>query len=230
MAQLFTKLLNGRTTVVFLGEAGSGKSEVAINLAIGLKDETGRTVHFFDMDQTKPLFRSRDAADRIIEKGICIHYNTDESIEDVAPVASGVISALAEHDNYVIMDVGGNEHGARMIGQFSEYLNNNESVFFFLINPYRPWSRDLLSITETLSRIKRASRATQICVISNPNFGYETTAEDIITGNKKLKSMLNGQMEISFVSVLEQHFDTLANKIEEPMIPVKLYILYPWLK
>lgn len=45
--------------LVFIGEAGSGKTETAVNLALRMAREGGRRVHFFDMDQTKPLFRAR---------------------------------------------------------------------------------------------------------------------------------------------------------------------------
>ena len=46
---------------VLLGESGSGKSEIAVNLACVLSKQSpdGKEVHFFDLDQTKPLFRSR---------------------------------------------------------------------------------------------------------------------------------------------------------------------------
>ncbi|MDD5919244.1 MAG: hypothetical protein PUD73_09175, partial [bacterium] len=36
---------------VFLGEAGCGKSELAVHLALELAEQ-GREVHFFDLDQT----------------------------------------------------------------------------------------------------------------------------------------------------------------------------------
>ena len=47
--------------LVFLGEAGCGKSEIAVQLALELAAQ-GRAVHLFDLDQTKPLMRARDAA------------------------------------------------------------------------------------------------------------------------------------------------------------------------
>ena len=46
--------------LVFLGEAGCGKSEIAVQLALELAAQ-GRAVHLFDLDQTKPLMRARDA-------------------------------------------------------------------------------------------------------------------------------------------------------------------------
>ena len=53
---ILTGLPAGRAAV-FLGEAGCGKSELAVHLALSLAGK-GREVHFFDLDQTKPLMRS----------------------------------------------------------------------------------------------------------------------------------------------------------------------------
>jgi len=39
---------------VFLGEAGSGKSEIAISFAKALAKAGDKPVHFFDLDMTKP--------------------------------------------------------------------------------------------------------------------------------------------------------------------------------
>jgi hypothetical protein len=158
------------------------------------------------------------------------HSNTNESVEDVASIAPGVIEAITEPDSYVILDIGGSDHGARMIGQFSVYLDSDDCAVLFLINPYRPWSRDLPGITETISRITRATRTAKIRVVSNPNFGLETTVEDVAAGNEKLKDMLKGELPISFVCALERLCGELKDKIAEPLIPVKIYILYPWLQ
>ena len=43
---------------IFLGEAGCGKSELAVQWALTAA-ECRRDVHFFDLDQTKPLLRAR---------------------------------------------------------------------------------------------------------------------------------------------------------------------------
>ena len=59
-----------RHNFVFLGEAGSGKSEIAINFAKALARTETRPVHFFDLDMTKPLFRSRDAGRELEQAGI----------------------------------------------------------------------------------------------------------------------------------------------------------------
>ena len=55
---------------VLLGEAGSGKSEIALNLAAHLAQCQPLPVHFFDLDMTKPLFRSRDLAEEMEALGV----------------------------------------------------------------------------------------------------------------------------------------------------------------
>ena len=55
--------LQRHSNSIFLGEAGCGKSELAVHLALELARQ-GREVHFFDLDQTKPLMRSPDEIGR----------------------------------------------------------------------------------------------------------------------------------------------------------------------
>ena len=62
----FLGLPDHERNFVFVGEAGSGKSEVAMTFARKLAERSPLPVHFFDLDMTKPLFRSRDAAAKTI--------------------------------------------------------------------------------------------------------------------------------------------------------------------
>jgi len=224
----FTDLLGGKSAAVFLGGSGSGKSEIAINFAIGLKNETGGKVHFFDMDQTKPLFRSRDVAGQITEAGVAFHANTAESVEDVPAVPAGVAEALREPGSFVILDIGGNERGARMIGQYHAYLNGDGCRVFFVVNPYCAWSGDFESIAGTIEKISKASRIARVQIISNPNFGMETTADDVAEGHIWLRDILGGRFEISFVCAMEHLCGALSTRIEDVLVPIRRYIRYPW--
>lgn len=63
------------TLILYLSaEAGSGKSEISINFAKWLVQLQDKPVHFFDMDMTKPLFRSRDVEVQMEEMGIICHH------------------------------------------------------------------------------------------------------------------------------------------------------------
>ena len=119
----FNKLIPANIkNFVFLGESGSGKSEIAVNLAMNLAKYSNKKVHFFDMDMTKPLFRSRDLDEEFNKAGIELHY--EEQFMDAPTLVGGVNRLLKDQDSIVIMDVGGDYIGARSIGGFAPRLNN----------------------------------------------------------------------------------------------------------
>jgi hypothetical protein len=72
-------------------------------------------------------------------------------------MVGGVAESLNDENAVTIMDVGGNDTGARMIGGFSMFLNREDAVVLYVVNPYRPWSRDVESVDGTLSAILRVS-------------------------------------------------------------------------
>lgn len=92
MKQILTELLKNKKNFVFVGEAGSGKSEIAINFAIQLARLSDKPVHFFDVDQTKPLFRSRDVKEKLQEENVTFHY--EEQFFDAPTIVGGVRRAF----------------------------------------------------------------------------------------------------------------------------------------
>ena len=88
MQEKLKKLIGDNINFVFVGEAGSGKSEISINFAKWLVQLQDKPVHFFDMDMTKPLFRSRDVREQMDEMGIIFHH--EEQFFDAPTVVGGV--------------------------------------------------------------------------------------------------------------------------------------------
>ena len=83
--------LHRQPNTVFLGEAGCGKSELAVHLALELASQ-GREVHFFDLDQTKPLMRSRDAESLLEAAGVTVHFQ--QQTADAPTQTGGLIPLL----------------------------------------------------------------------------------------------------------------------------------------
>ena len=75
----FEQLMDEKKNFVFIGEAGSGKSEIVLNIANKLAERTGRQVDLFDLDQTKPLYRSRDMQEDFEKRGGGYIMNTASS-------------------------------------------------------------------------------------------------------------------------------------------------------
>ena len=219
------ELLKGAKNVVFLGEAGSGKTETAINLALGLAREGARRVHFFDMDQTKPLFRARDCGASLEREGVVFHFQSQYL--DAPTVVSGVAEALLG-DDIVLMDVGGGSHGSHMIGQFSQLLSRPETRVLYIVNPYRPWSRTLDDISVTAGRVLGAARLERVHLVANPNLGPGTTARDVLEGLERFAALFPGQ-EADFVCVLRELYYEVEKAVSGPILPIRLNTLPEWL-
>lgn len=213
---------------LFIGEAGCGKSEVAVNVAKQLADSGYKKVHLFDMDMTKPLFRSRDLSRSFTDMGIDFHY--EEQFMDAPTLVGGVSRFLKDEDTYVVMDVGGDYIGARSIGGFAPLINKEDTVVYYIINPYRPWSYDLERIDKVLSEILNVSHINvdKLHLISNPNIGCHTSKLEILEGNKKLTELISPYKELDFVCVREELYHKVKNQLNIPVMPLHLYLTYPW--
>lgn len=217
-----------KTNFIFIGEAGSGKSEIAINFAKYLLEHGDKPVHFFDMDMTKPLFRSRDLQNEIMKMGIQFHYQ--EQFFDAPTLVGGANPLLKNENSYVVMDVGGNDIGARAIGGFAPKINRENTDVFYVLNSYRPWSGQLRHIDETLSSILYIShiRPDKIRLISNPNLGTMTTPDEVVAGYEITKELIDPVMKIDFLCARSEISEEVQAKITTPVFPIQLYLSYEW--
>lgn len=230
MKELLKQLIGNRSNFVFLGEAGSGKSEIAINFAGYLARLEEKPVHFFDMDMTKPLFRSRDVIAQVESLGVTFHH--EEQFYDAPTMVGGVNLLLKDEGCYVVMDVGGNDVGARAIGGYAPKVNKEDTIVYYVLNAFRPWSGDIEHIDGTLSAILGVSHVQlgQIHMINNPNNGISTTKEEVLEGIHKMKELVTPYMELDFACVKEDLYEAVKAEGIEKLLPIKLYLTYEWLQ
>lgn len=230
MKSFINEQIGNQTNFIFLGEAGSGKSEIAINFAALLAKYGDKPVHFFDMDMTKPLFRSRDVVTEIESMGITFHHETQ--FYDAPTLVGGVNLLLKDDQSYVVMDVGGNDIGARAIGGFAPRVNKENTQVYYVLNAYRPWSMNIDAVDQTLASILGVSHVQikQIHLINNPNNGITTTAEEVIAGIEKMDTMVSAYMSVDFACVMDSLYDEVKAAAKVPLMPIHLYLTYPWLQ
>ena len=213
----------------FLGEAGGGKSEIAISFAKALaRTEPGR-VHFFDLDMTKPLFRSRDAGAELERAGVVVHYQ--EQFMDAPTLVGGVAPMLRDENSLVVLDVGGDHIGARSIGGFAPQLNRPSTAVFYVINAYRPWSDTIEHIDGTLGKILGVShvKLTQLFLVANPNNGVSTTLDEVVEGYHRTDALVGEYMPLKFACVREDLAEAAAKVLPVPVFPLRLALTCPWL-
>lgn len=224
----FTKVTGYKTKFVFIGEAGSGKSEIALNFAVALAQRGDKPVHFFDMDMTKPLFRSRDVMAEM--EGLGIHFHREDQFYDAPTIVGGVSLMLSDNTSYVVIDLGGNDIGARAIGGFAAKIKQLQTKVYYVLNAYRPWSDSLEHIDGTLSAILKSAHIgwEQLHLVNNPNTGIATTAEEVLAGSVKMTQMLEPYKSIDFTCVSSALYNEVKTKTELLIMPIRLFLTYPW--
>ena len=216
---------------VFIGEAGSGKTECALNFAIYLSNLKKYIVDFFDLDMVKSLFRSRDMVNLIKNSNINIHFQ--EQYRDAPTQVGGVKKSVSDKKAYTVLDIGGDDIGARSIGWYANLLNNEDTIVFYVINVYRPWSKKIIDIDTTLRKILTVSHIQlgRIKIISNPNLGTNTTIEEFWEGYDTTKKLLSINHQPIIVCVNEKLINqsNFSQITDEILFPLHIYFSKPWL-
>lgn len=220
--------LNDHMKIILLGETGSGKSEISINLAALIRqylvrNKISQEVRFLDMDQTKPLFRSRDIRDDLRAQGIT--FRLQEQFMDAPVVPYGVHESINDPNLWTILDVGGSQAGALCIGQYSETIIAGKAMVYYTINPYRPFSDSTERISLTMEQILSWSGLNKICIISNPYLGRNTTVDQLLKGNEVLIKLLKPIGKTISLTAIPFHLWETAKK----SIQGRVVRIYPYL-
>ena len=221
----FEELMDEKKNFVFIGESGSGKSELVLNVALKLAERTGKPVDLFDLDQTKPLYRSRDMKEEFAKRGVNIIYQ-DQYLD--APVMVGGVRVSLVSDNYTLLDIGGGHQAAKFAGAYADLLSKDDSVPVYIINPYRPWTRDVDSIDGTMRHILGSMRLDHIYILGNPNLGYSTTVNEFMDGLEKIDELLDGFTAVNSACVRRDIFEEAQAKTDKALVPIDLFLTYSW--
>jgi len=205
------------------GHYGSGKTNVAVNLAFYLKEQYNNVV-VADLDIVNPYFRTKDSIDDFKARGIeliCSQYaNTNV---DIPALPANMYRLTADKDITAVIDVGGDDRGAYALGRLvPEIKAENNFDMLMVINGYRPLTPDAESTIEVMREIETACGLKFTGLVNNSNIGEETTAEDIIKsiGYANEVSQASG-LPIVMTSVKRELYDGLKNKIDN-LLPMTL--------
>ncbi|MBR4495397.1 MAG: hypothetical protein IKP14_11915 [Clostridiales bacterium] len=180
--------MNNSRLKIIIGAYGSGKSEVSVNLALNMrKDFTDRKVLLADLDIVNPFYRSSDAAKVLEDNDIRLISPMYANSNVDAPVLSGEVYVIFDNDEYMgVFDIGGEDMGATILGSMKTRLDNTDAELIMAVNTRRPFTSTADEIIIMASELQEASKMKITGFINNTNILEQTTASDILEGEKIL--------------------------------------------
>lgn len=174
---------------VFIGMFGSGKTEVALNLALKLK-ENNEKVAIADVDTISPYFRTRDEKSNLESKGIEVITPPVKYMYADVPIISPRIGGYINNPEFkTVLDVGGNDDGAIVLGSLNNFIKKADVATYFVVNTKRPFTDTKEKIVEHIKRLSVKARVNVDYIVANPNVMDDTTQEIVDEGEKILSSV-----------------------------------------
>ncbi len=212
-----------KRVLLLCGHYGSGKTNIAVNLALQLKKEFS-TVTIADLDIVNPYFRSKDSANELEAAGIrLICSNYANSNVDIPALPPDLYALTDDRRMRAVIDVGGDDRGALVLGRIAPaILQENDYEMLMVINCYRPLTRDAQSTLEVMREIEAAGGIRFTALVNNSNLGVETTPEDVLASVDYAEEVarLSG-LPVVMTAVEESMLSSLEGKIKD-LFPLHL--------
>lgn len=215
--------MNFKRIVLLSGHYGSGKTNIAVNLAFIMKEKCER-VAIADIDIVNPYFRTRDSKGELEDAGIrVIASEFASSNVDLPALPSDVYAITSDQSLQAVIDVGGDDRGALALGRWRDaIIEENNYQMLLVVNRFRPLTRSAEATIEVMREIETAAGMHFTAVVNNSNLGEETTAEDVLTSQAYADEIcaLTG-LPLRMTCVHERLYPELKDKIDN-LFPLKL--------
>lgn len=218
--------------VVIVGNYGSGKSEVAINLALHHR-QSGAAVRIADLDMVNPYFRSREAAAVLAQRGIEVVLPPSEYLRSELPVLSPLVAGIIRRPGgLTLLDVGGDNVGARVLAALGDAFAGRPYQMLQVVNPLRPATGSLAGCLKIRREIEAASKLGVTGWIGNANLIDETTVLEILEGHGFMQelSRASGLPLVCVTAAAELAAQLDAGRLGCPLLTIRRQLVPPWKK
>jgi hypothetical protein len=223
---------SGDRVVAIVGNYGSGKTEVSVNLSLQLA-RSGARVQIADLDIVNPYFRCREASWLMEAHGIRVVVPPGAQAWADLPIILPEIRGMLhpEPGTISIFDVGGDDVGARALASFRTSIADGDYQLWQVINAKRPFTDTVGGCLAMRRAIETSSRFSVTGWIVNSHLIDETTTDAVLDGWRLAQAVsAETGVPIRLVAVM----DTLADAPElavigAPILRLTRHMLPPWL-
>lgn len=171
--------------IILIGNYGSGKTEIAMNLAVRAA-AGGKRTQVVDLDKINDYFRMSDHVKLLEEKHIDVVSPTfaGQGVTQTS-VSAAVASAFAQDWDLVIFDVGGDPAGAMSLARYHQdfaALEAGQLEVYDIVNVFRPMSETAEKIIKLKGDMEGFARQTVTGFVNNSNLLNFASADDLRRG------------------------------------------------
>ncbi|MDU5108122.1 ATP-binding protein [Clostridium sp.] len=215
---------------IFTGHFGSGKTEVAINYAIKMSKE-GKKVALVDMDTINPYFSIRDIKVKIEKDYMIRVISTSKDLinAELMVLSAEILSVFNDKSYEVILDVGGDDVGARVLGVYNKYFEEEGYSMYYILNNSRMETLNCITASKYLKSIELASKLKVTGIISNSHMMKETESRHILKGDIEsfeLSKFLN--IPYKYTVCTKKFEEVIKDKVNGEILPINLYMDMTW--
>lgn len=218
--------------VIIVGNFGSGKTEVAVNLAVNRK-RSGIDVRIADLDLVNPYFRTREARKPLSELGIEVVLPPEKYLQADLPILSPAIAGLIRRPSQLtLIDAGGNDVGATVLASLADPFRKKRVYMLQVVNPYRPFTDTVAGCLRIRDQIEKASKMSITGIIGNANLIDETTVDQIYNGYDFVKALSDqSRLPLEFITASAELLPEIdVERFSCPVLPIERQLVPPWKK
>lgn len=207
--------MKAKRITIFCGHYGSGKTNVAVNFALKLK-ETRDEVSVLDLDIVNPYFRTKDSLEELKAANITlIASQYANSNVDIPALPQDMYSITDNKNINAVIDVGGDDRGALALGRLAPKIKEEANYeMLMVINCFRPLTKTADDVLEVMREIEEACKIKFTGLVNNSNLGRETTIEDILASKEYAEAVsCKSGLPIVLTSVREDFLIELEGKM-----------------
>ena len=216
--------------VIIVGAYGSGKTEVAINLAVHMNAK-GTAVRLADLDLVNPYFRTREARHALNCLGIDVVLPPAQYMQADLPILTPEVSGMLRGPSgLTLLDAGGDDVGATVLAALADPLKGKAVQVLQVINPNRPYTNTVSGCLKIRGEIEAKAKMTITGIVGNANLMEETTEQDILAGYEFSRHVADaGNVPLVFITTPAALLTRLDKKdIQCPVLALKRQLVPPW--
>lgn len=216
--------------VIIVGAYGSGKTEVAINLAVHM-NARGTAVRLADLDLVNPYFRTREARHALNRLGIDVVLPPAQYMQADLPILTPEVSGMLRNPSgLTLLDVGGDDVGATVLAALADSFKGQAIQVLQVINPNRPYTDTVGGCLKIRGEIEAKAKMTITGIVGNANLMEETTDQDILAGYEFSRQVAEaGNVPLIFITTPAALLTRLDKKdIHCPVLALKRQLVPPW--